>query len=176
VDGGLKASRQDWHRSYDVNVVGAAMLVKAAVPHLQARGGGAVLLIGSISAKVAQAGRWLYPASKAALLQLARSMALDLAPMKIRVNTLSPGKTWSAPLAAKHAGDRVAADAAEGVYHMTGRLADPEEIARVAAFLCSDGASFITGADIAVDGGYSAMGPERAEIHKVGTAAHPVAR
>jgi len=170
VDGGIHASRRDWHRSYDVNVVGAAMLVKEAVPHMRARGGGAVLLIGSISAKVAQAGRWLYPASKAALLQLARSMALDLAPMNIRVNTLSPGKTWSGPLASKHGGDRAAADAAEGTYHMTGRLADPAEIARVAAFICSEGASFITGADIAVDGGYSAMGPERAEIHRVRTA------
>lgn len=167
VDGGLRASRQDWHRSYDVNVVGAAMLVKAAVPHMQARGGGAVLLMGSISAKVAQAGRWLYPASKAALLQLARSMALDLAPMNIRVNTLSPGKTWSAPLAAKHGGDRPAADAAEGAYHMIGRLADPAEVANVATFICSPRASFVTGADFAVDGGYSAMGPERADVHKV---------
>jgi NAD(P)-dependent dehydrogenase (short-subunit alcohol dehydrogenase family) len=165
ADGGIAATRADWRLSMDVNVAGAALLVKEAAPHMAAAGGGAVVLIGSISAKVAQAGRWLYPASKAALLQLARSMALDLASQKIRVNSLSPGKTWSAPLARKHAGDRAGADSAEGRYHMLGRLADGAEIGRVALFLCSEEASFITGADIPVDGGYAAFGPERAESH-----------
>ncbi len=164
VDGGIAATRADWRRSMDVNVAGVALLVKEAVPHMAA-GGGAIVLIGSISAKIAQAGRWLYPASKAALLQLARSMALDLAPQRIRVNSLSPGKAWSAPLARKHAGDRARADAAEGPYHMLGRLGDGTEIGRVALFLCSEAASFITGADVPVDGGYAALGPERAEAH-----------
>jgi len=166
VDGGVAASRKDWHRSIDVNLAGAALLVAAALPHLEARGG-SVVLFGSISAKVAQAGRWLYPASKAALLQLARSMALDLAPRGIRVNSLSPGKVWSRPLAHKHGGERARADAAEGGYHMTGRLADAEEVARVALFLCTEDASFITGADIPVDGGYSAMGPEALQVTAV---------
>jgi NAD(P)-dependent dehydrogenase (short-subunit alcohol dehydrogenase family) len=167
VDGGVSASREAWRRSVDVNVAGIALLVKEALPHFRARGGGAIVLVGSISAKVAQAGRWLYPASKAALLQLARSMALDLAEAGIRVNSLSPGKVWSAPLARKHDGDRARADAAEGAYHMLGRLGDGAEIGRVALFLCSDAASFITGADIAVDGGYAALGPERAERHAI---------
>src|SRR5690606_12874226 len=128
--------------------------------------GASVVLFGSISAKVGQAGRWLYPAGKAALLQLARSMALDLAPEGVRVNTLSPGKTWSAPLQAKYGGDRARADAAEAAFHALGRLADAGEIARAALFLCSDAASFITGADLAVDGGYTAMGPERMEARQ----------
>jgi NAD(P)-dependent dehydrogenase (short-subunit alcohol dehydrogenase family) len=166
IDGGGAAGRADWHRSLDVNVVGAALLVKEAVPHL-ARHGGTVVLIGSISAKVAQAGRWLYPAGKAALLQLARSMALDLAGSGIRVNSLSPGKTWSAPLARKYAGDRAQADEAEAAFHIMGRLADAGEVARAALFLCSDAASFITGTDLAVDGGYSAMGPERMQAQQV---------
>jgi len=166
VDGGAAASREDWHRSLDVNLVGAARLASAAVAPMRARGGGAIVLIGSISAKVAQAGRWLYPASKAALLQLARSMALDLAPYNIRVNSLSPGKTWSAPLSRKHGGDRSKADRLEAPYHMLGRLAHGEEIAAAALFLCSAEASFITGTDLAVDGGYSAMGPERSEVHR----------
>jgi NAD(P)-dependent dehydrogenase (short-subunit alcohol dehydrogenase family) len=165
VDGGIAATRADWRLSMDVNVAGAALLVKEAAPHMAAAGGGAVVLLGSISAKVAQAGRWLYPASKAALLQLARSMALDLAPQRIRETSLSPGKTWSAPLARKHAGDRARADSAEGRYHMLARLADGAEIGRVALFLCSEAASFITGAEIPVDGGYAALGPERAEAH-----------
>jgi NAD(P)-dependent dehydrogenase (short-subunit alcohol dehydrogenase family) len=165
VDGGIAAGREEWRRSLDVNLVGAALLVREARPHLVAPGG-AIVLISSISAKVAQAGRWLYPAGKAALLQLARSMALDLAPDGIRVNSLSPGKTWSAPLQRKHAGDRARADTAEGVYHALGRLADAAEIARAALFLCSDAASFVTGTDIAVDGGYMAMGPERMEAQR----------
>jgi NAD(P)-dependent dehydrogenase (short-subunit alcohol dehydrogenase family) len=165
VDGGIAAGRDEWRRSLDVNLVGAALLVKAARPHL-APAGASVVLIGSISAKVGQAGRWLYPASKAALLQLARSMALDLAPDGVRVNTLSPGKTWSAPLRAKYRDDRPRADAAEAGFHALGRLADASEIARAALFLCSDAASFITGADLAVDGGYMAMGPERMEVRR----------
>ncbi len=163
VDGGIAASRADWRRSLDVNLVGAALLVREARPHLVTPGG-AIVLIGSISAKIGQAGRWLYPASKAALLQLTRSMALDLAPSGIRVNSLSPGKTWSAPLQRKHANNRSRADAVEGTFHAVGRLGDAAEVARAALFLCSDAASFITGTDLAVDGGYSAMGPERMEI------------
>jgi len=162
IDGGVVASREDWRRSLDVNLVGAAMLVQEAEPHLLSPGG-AIVLIGSVSAKVGQTGRWVYPASKAALLQLARSMALDLAPWGIRVNSLSPGKIWSAPLERKHASDRTRADAVEGAFHALGRLGDPTEVARAALFLCSDAASFVTGTDLAVDGGYSAMGPERME-------------
>jgi NAD(P)-dependent dehydrogenase (short-subunit alcohol dehydrogenase family) len=164
VDGGIAASREHWRRSLDVNLVGAALLVREARPHLLAPGG-AIVLIGSISGKIGQAGRWLYPVSKAALLQLARSMALDLAPSGIRVNSLSPGKTWSVPLQRKHANDRPRADTVEGVFHALGRLGDAAEVARAALFLCSDAASFITGTDLAVDGGYTAMGPERMEVH-----------
>jgi NAD(P)-dependent dehydrogenase (short-subunit alcohol dehydrogenase family) len=163
VDGGIAASRADWHHSLDVNLIGAAQLVQQARPHLVTPGS-AIVLVGSLSAKIGQAGRWLYPASKAALLQLARSMAIDLAPAGIRVNSLSPGKTWSAPLQRKHAGDRARADAVEGTFHALGRLADAAEIARAALFLCSEDASFITGTDLAVDGGYTAMGPERMNL------------
>lgn len=163
VDGGIAANRGDWRRSLDVNLVGAALLVQAARPHLVTPGS-SIVLIGSISAKIGQSGRWLYPASKAALLQLARSMALDLAPSGIRVNSLSPGKTWSAPLKRKHENNRARADAIEGEFHALGRLGDATEVARAALFLCSDAASFVTGTDLAVDGGYSAMGPERMQI------------
>jgi NAD(P)-dependent dehydrogenase (short-subunit alcohol dehydrogenase family) len=91
-------------------------------------------------------------------------MALDLAPLGVRVNSLSPGKTWSAPLQRKHGNNRTRADAVEGEFHALGRLGDGAEIGRAALFLCSDAASFITGADLPVDGGYSAMGPERMQV------------
>src|SRR5690606_5896859 len=70
VDHGAASNRAQWHESLDVNLVGAALLVQAAAPYMAS--GGSVVLLGSISAKIAQARRWLYPASKAGVLQLAR--------------------------------------------------------------------------------------------------------
>jgi NAD(P)-dependent dehydrogenase (short-subunit alcohol dehydrogenase family) len=163
VDGGLSASRQDWLDSYNINVVGGVMMLKAVRPHMVRRGGGAVVNFGSISAKVAQHGRWLYPVSKAATLQLTRNEAMDLAGDKIRVNSVSPGWTWSKVIAELSKNNRAKADSVGAPFHLLGRIGNPEEVAQAVVFLCSSHASFITGTDLAVDGGYAAMGPERAE-------------
>lgn len=157
-DEGAASDRSSWARSFDVNVTGPTLLVLAAREHL-AKTGGAVVNIGSISASVAQAGRWTYPASKAALAQVTRSMALDLSGDGIRVNSVSPGWTWSTGMErlglTRDAVDRVASP-----FHFPGRAGDRDEIAEAVLFLCSDHARFISGADLPVDGGYRAMGPE----------------
>jgi NAD(P)-dependent dehydrogenase (short-subunit alcohol dehydrogenase family) len=162
IDDALNATRQDWLDSYNINVVGGVMLLKAARPHMVKRGGGAVVNFGSISAKVAQTGRWLYPVTKAAILQLTRNQAMDLAADKIRVNSISPGWTWSRVMDELTHGDKEKTNRVGGPFHLLGRIGEPEEVAQGVLFLCSSHASFITGTDLAVDGGYSAMGPEMA--------------
>lgn len=163
VDEGFASPREDWLESLNVNVAGAAMVARAVHPHLVARGGGAIVNFTSISAKVAQTGRWLYPVGKAALVQLTRNMAMDFASDGIRVNSVSPGWTWSKVMVELTGDDRAKTDAVAAPFHLLGRVGDAEEVANVVVFLCSEDASFVTGADWAVDGGYSAMGPEQAE-------------
>jgi NAD(P)-dependent dehydrogenase (short-subunit alcohol dehydrogenase family) len=162
LDNGAASTRAEWLESLDVNIVGSVMLMQAAEDEL-AKNRGAIVNFGSISSRAAQTGRWLYPVSKAAILQLTRNQAMDLAPKGIRVNAVSPGWTWSNIMDQLTKGNRAKTDAVAAPFHLLGRVADPEEVASAVLFLCSDEASFITGTDIRVDGGYGAMGPERAE-------------
>ncbi|SOZ36391.1 SDR family oxidoreductase [Cupriavidus neocaledonicus] len=161
LDDGFRSNRADWLAALDVNVVSGVMLAQAVHPHMRARGGGAIVNFTSISANVAQTGRWLYPVSKAAIAQLTRSMAMDLAPDRIRVNSVSPGWTWCRLMDEVSGGNRARTDAVAAPFHLLGRVGEPDEVAQVVLFLCSDHAGFVTGADYAVDGGYSAMGPEQ---------------
>jgi len=163
VDEGLASPREDWLESLNVNVVSAVMMTRAVHPYMRARGGGAIVNFTSISSGVAQTGRWLYPVGKAALVQLTRNMAMDLAADGIRVNSVSPGWTWSKVMVELTGGDRAKTDRVAAPFHLLRRVGDPEEVANVVVFLAGDKASFVTGADWAVDGGYSAMGPEQAE-------------
>lgn len=174
VDNAMASGRDEWRHSLDVNLIGPVMLIRAAHEQL-ARHRGAVVNVGSISARVAQRGRWLYPSAKAGLHQATRSLALDFAESGVRVNTVSPGWTFSASMEkfglTRPVVDRIAAD-----YHLIPRAAHRREIADVVVFLCSDDASFINAADVPVDGGYSAIGPEAkaAALQRLVSAAHEV--
>jgi NAD(P)-dependent dehydrogenase (short-subunit alcohol dehydrogenase family) len=146
---------RDWARALAVNLTGAFLVSKHAIPHLRAAGGGSVILVASQMARVAYAGQAAYCASKGGLVQLARAMALDHAQDKIRVNALSPGGVATGRLARRF-GDLETARRTWGPRHPLGRLGEPEEIARGAVFLAGDDASFMTGADLLLDGGYTA--------------------
>ena len=148
-------SPDDWRDALDVNLTGAFLLCKHALPHLRAQTSGSVILIASQMGRVAYNGQAAYCATKGALIQLAKVMALDHAEEGIRVNTLSPGGTATARLARRF-GTLERAEAEWGPTHPVGRLGRPEEIAAGAVFLASDESSFMTGADLLIDGGYSA--------------------
>ncbi len=157
---GTDATHEDWNRMMNVGPIGYATMGQLAMEPMKARGGGAIVNLSSISAHIAQPNRWTYNAAKGAVNQLTRCMALDLAPLGIRVNTLSPGWIWTREVDKACKGDRAKWSPIWGKYHILRRLGEVEECAGPAAFLLSDEASFITGAEIMVDGGYKALSSE----------------
>lgn len=160
IAAGLEATDEQWDAILGVNVRGGATMVAAATPHLRDAGRGAVVNVGSISGHVAQPGRWTYNATKGAISAITRCQALDLAPYGIRVNAVAPGWIWTREVEKAAGGDRARWEPVWGNYAMLRRLGEPVEVARAIAFLLSDAASFITGTELAVDGGYLALGPE----------------
>jgi NAD(P)-dependent dehydrogenase (short-subunit alcohol dehydrogenase family) len=135
------------------NLLGPLLLVQAARTHLAARGYGAVVNISSIAGFSGSRGRYLYPPAKAALAQVTKSLALDLAAEKIRVNAISPG-TFRTDMVEKAFDTPMLDRIATGI--PAGRIADPHEIVGPALLLVSDAGSFITGEVLTVDGGATA--------------------
>lgn len=144
-----------WDRALRTNVTSAFLACKAALPHMIAAGGGVIINIASQLGIAAQPGRSVYCSSKAALIQLTKVLALDHAREGIRVNALSPGAVITPRLLARY-GTPEATEAALAPRHPIGRLGRPEEIAAAALFLAGDDSSFMTGANLVVDGGYTA--------------------
>ncbi|HVU13967.1 MAG TPA: glucose 1-dehydrogenase [Phototrophicaceae bacterium] len=160
ISKGLDVTTTDWERSLGVNVRGYANMVQSCYPHLRQQQGSAVVNIASISAHIAQPNRWTYNATKGAIVTMTKCMALDLAADGIRVNAVSPGWIWTPEVAKAAVGGREQWEPIWGKYHVLRRLGEPREVARAILFLCSDDASFITGAELPVDGGYLALGSE----------------
>jgi len=160
ISKGLDVTTSDWERSLGVNVRGYANMVQACFEAMKAAGGGAIVNVASISAHIAQPDRWTYNACKGAIVTMSKCQALDLARYHIRVNIVSPGWIWTPEVAKAANGDRAKWEPVWGRYHMLRRLGEPREVARAVLFLCSDDASFITGAELPVDGGYLGLGSE----------------
>jgi NAD(P)-dependent dehydrogenase (short-subunit alcohol dehydrogenase family) len=151
-------SGTDWDRVLDVNVKGVFNCTKHAVPMMLEAGGGSIVNVASVLGVVGGADNTPYVASKAAVRLMSRSDALTYATQGIRVNTVSPGFVWT-PLIEKYAestGDAAGARKALEELHPVGRLGEPVDVAYGALYLASDEARFVTGAEIAIDGGYTA--------------------
>ena len=152
----VELDEAEWERALAVNIGGAYHMSRHAIPQIKASGGGSIIHIASQMGQVAEPGDTAYCVTKGALLMLAKGMALDHAADNIRVNTLSPGGIATEAMA-REFGDLATAERDWGrARHPLGRLGQPEEIATAALFLASDESSFMTGADLLVDGGYTA--------------------
>lgn len=153
----VDCSEDEYDRVMAVNVKAPFFAIRAALPHLL-DGGGSIVNLGSISALVGLPEQSVYCASKGALLQLTRQVAVDYAQKGVRCNIVCPG-TIETPLLERFVKMASDADAArQGLFdkHPIGRFGTADEVAGVVRFLCTDAASYIHGAAISVDGGYVA--------------------
>lgn len=157
---GADADRGDWDRTFQVGPIAYASMAALVSTPMKLAGGGAIVNVSSVSARIAQPNRWTYNSAKGAVANLTRCMALDLAPDHIRVNSVSPGWIWTREVAKAAGGNREKWEPIWGQFHMLRRLGEPVEVAAAILFLLSDDAGFITGADLPVDGGYQGLGSE----------------
>lgn len=140
---------------FDINVKGAFMMCKYAIPHMVSAGRGFIVNNSSVIGLKGFAGLSAYSASKGALVQLTRSMALEYADKGLRINAVCPGGVWTPMFDSylERAEDAEAAQAFMESLHPIGRLADPYEIAEAVLFLCDDRVMFNTGSMLSIDGG-----------------------
>lgn len=149
---------EEWHAVLDVNLSGIYRAAKFAIPHLRARGGGSIVTVSSIQGATPARRVLGYSVSKAGVDALTRSMAIDHAVDRIRVNAVAPGPVDTPLLVVSDPARTTAPTTPDPVPNSapSGRIARPAEIAEVVAFLASSASSYVTGATYAVDGGMAA--------------------
>jgi cyclopentanol dehydrogenase len=153
VKGIVETSEEEWDAIVSVNQKGVWLGMKAAVPALRQRGGGSIVNISSIYGLIGSAGSAAYHGSKGAVRLLTKAAAVQYAPDKIRVNSVHPG-VIKTPMVDIFADQELAAIANLAPMKRAGT---PEEVAWVVLFLATDEASFVTGAEYVVDGGYTTV-------------------
>ena len=151
-------TEREWEQVFAVDLKGAWLCAKHVLPGMVARRRGSVVNIASIHASLTMAGMFPYAAAKSGLVGLSRSLALDYAAHGVRVNVVSPGWTRTHLVEEWFARQPNPRAAEEGIVHAhpLGRIASPEEVANLVAFVASDEASAITGAELKVDCGLGA--------------------
>src|SRR6059036_3200460 len=150
----LETDEKWWDRVIAINLKSAFWVTKYGIPELQRAGGGSVILMGSVSALVGfSRAQDAYTAAKGALISLTKSLAIQFAKDRIRCNIIHPGIV-DTPLQAPYLTEALRREFESGI--PLGRIAQPREIASVALFLASDDAAFMTGAELVVDGGFTA--------------------
>jgi NAD(P)-dependent dehydrogenase (short-subunit alcohol dehydrogenase family) len=154
-----QVTEAEWDRVQAINVKGVFFCTKHMIPHLRAAGGGSIINLSSIAGLIGVGGIAAYHASKGAVRLMSKNDAITYAPEKIRVNSIHPGYIWT-PMVENHlratSDNLEAAKAAAGSVHPLGHLGEPDDIAWAVVWLASEEAKFVTGAEIVIDGGYTA--------------------
>ena len=148
----------EWDFVQSINVKGVFFGTKHAIPHLRRAGGGSIINLSSIYGLVGGADVPPYHASKGAVRLMTKNDALTYAPDRIRVNSIHPGFIWT-PMVEKHLsglGDLAAGRKAADALHPLGHMGEPDDVAWGAVYLASEEAKFVTGAELVIDGGYTA--------------------
>jgi NAD(P)-dependent dehydrogenase (short-subunit alcohol dehydrogenase family) len=152
----LETTEEEWDRVHDVDLKSVFLLTKAIVPLMQAKGG-SIINVSSIGGIVAIEALSAYGAAKGGLSMFSKAAAVDLARYQIRVNAICPGVV-DTPMPRNYIGERPEAETIMRAFddmHLTGRIGRPEEIVSLAVYLASDESTFMTGAVIPIDGGFS---------------------
>lgn len=153
----LEIDLAEWERVHRVNLTGAFMMSRAVLPSMIASGGGSIIHVSSMYARVLLPGRAAYSSTKAALVQFAKAMALDHAEQGVRVNTLSPGPVETVRVTRKYE-QMTPAEREKWLARVPmRRFGSTDEVAKAALFLASDASSYVTATDLLVDGGRCAL-------------------